>query len=384
MPDFRRGMRDVLPPTAVVIGFLLFDFGSWALFGLLNMLAKPQPGAIGDSVLQAVLDEKATQAVFAAIPCLIAAIFGLWRLCGRHPVTRRGYRPWLFQTPWRWPAPLPLGPVLPRIQDLVALVVLTIPALGLPLLPVFVPGLVAVAVYSLAALLASLVRGPGPDFFIGVWAFAAGLYFRETPWAVGIAAVVLLIAASRATAAVLQDMEECSNRSQGEWAMPPAIEQHGPLGWPYDVLAPHPLREYSTAYLLSIAITVGLFLAAIRPRTDPPEVLVRFFISLLGIAIAVGRALSLTTVAFPRLSRMRSDALAPSSLVIVCAAAALSWLVVQLPMTGMNQIALAVATLLAIALSLPPSRETWRLTAHARLSQQRNRSHRTQRRRAMS
>ncbi len=52
---------------------------------------------------------------FALIP--IAALYGFYRVVAFHPVANRHYGRWLAQTPWKYPQPLPLGPLKLVWQD---------------------------------------------------------------------------------------------------------------------------------------------------------------------------------------------------------------------------------------------------------------------------
>ncbi len=62
-----------------------------------------------------------TDSAFAAVPPLAlllgAAAYGGYRVARFHPLLREGYYDWLAMTPWKYPKPLPLGPVHLCWQD---------------------------------------------------------------------------------------------------------------------------------------------------------------------------------------------------------------------------------------------------------------------------
>jgi hypothetical protein len=383
-------MRAVLPPPGVTLIAFLLSYGSRALLEALTWMARP--ASVTDfSFLHVFLEAEPTQWSFAVVLGFAAAAYGIWRVLGRHPVVRTRYREWLLRTPWRWQDPLPAGPLLPAWQDLVVLAVLTVPAIGWPILSIFVPALTALVSYSLIALfVAAFSRKLPLECFAGLWSAAAMLYFRDTPPAVALGAAVLLASAWRAAAADLRKLTDEEEPFTSGFLIPSAIEQHGPLGWPYDVLTPHPLQQHSTGLLLAMAITVGLVLAAIRPVKDMLDFEVEHFVVLAGGAIAFTRFVLLSTLAIPRLSvarrlrfgrlvSLRADSLALSSLAIALVGYLLPSVVLQMPTTGTNQFALAITILLALAFCLPSSRETWRLTSHARLPRNKNRANRPRR-----
>ncbi len=115
-----------------------------------------------------------TDAVFArsAPPALfVAAVaYAVFRVWAFHPSLRPGYRQWLAQTPWRHPAPLPLGPVHLTAADAALLggaFVAAWPFYGVSL--ALEPIQAFLAVYLVLLLAALLVTAE--------WAAAYGIWF---------------------------------------------------------------------------------------------------------------------------------------------------------------------------------------------------------------
>lgn len=69
----------------------------------------------------------------AAAVALLTAGYALFRGMAFHPASREEYLAWLTLTPWRFPKPLPLGPVQVVAQDFVVLALFELLLLDAPL-----------------------------------------------------------------------------------------------------------------------------------------------------------------------------------------------------------------------------------------------------------
>lgn len=73
----------------------------------------------------------AQSSVHLVVACVVAFAYGAYRVTEFHPILNKPYGRWLATTPWKFPAPLPFGPIHLVWQDAVVLLIL----LSLGLLP---------------------------------------------------------------------------------------------------------------------------------------------------------------------------------------------------------------------------------------------------------
>jgi hypothetical protein len=122
---------------------------------------------------------------------VVAAVYGIWRVTGKHPACGGEYLRFLARTPWRRGQPLPLGPVHLVLQDFLLLGVLMACGAFAPARPP--PALVGAFLFGYLAAFSYLLGATGRVWsFYAIW-FGLGLAIRLA-WMSGVAPLVVLAA----------------------------------------------------------------------------------------------------------------------------------------------------------------------------------------------
>ncbi len=374
-------MGRVLPPawmTGMAIGILaLCRWGnSWATSKLLD--ADPLHKGIWIPVVEASFK------VLVGVTCFTGAIYGIWRALGRNPLCWRDYRDWLCRTPWRSPQPLPWGHVLPVIQDVIPLAVLTLFVWGVaPENMWTLPAIAALSAYAVSLFLLLLWRQPRDEMYVVVWLVTLGVYFRETPavWTTLLLLnVALLGLAVHKTLEAIRLLPRPFLTRQSDVA--DFVDENRPLGAPFTVLAPMPVGN-TVPWRHAIAIGVTAALIVWSMRLGPPmqegarmewifSLQIAFFLALFRLMAyrpAVHSPLTLLgRLKTRRLVIPRFDCVYVAPLVIVTSGTLIGFAIRQMPVYLTTQLAIVLGILTTLALGLPPSLEEWRLTGEHRLN----------------
>ena len=124
--QFREWLRVVYAPTWPVWMLVVAVILLWVLENVLGALAIHIARAVAPRLTDAELYVPDVRALHSNMLPLLAFGWGALRACSFHPAIRKRYGAWLAQTPWRYPDPLPFGPVRLAGQDLVVLGVLIV------------------------------------------------------------------------------------------------------------------------------------------------------------------------------------------------------------------------------------------------------------------
>jgi hypothetical protein len=178
--------------------------------------------------------------VMLRVFCLLASLYGVYRVWAVHPALRPGYYDWLASTPWNSRKPLPLGPIQLVWQDVLA--VGTAVALQWPRMHVQSLHLVQVFLGSYLATLAAAHILTGEKLYAHGIGFGIGLMvllFLDLPSSLIVVAAtytVAIVGLRRSLARFPWDDVEFREKGQ-YWVKATAPAQEA-LGWPYARLGP--------------------------------------------------------------------------------------------------------------------------------------------------
>jgi hypothetical protein len=205
------------------------------------------------------------------------ALYGAFRVVAFHPLFRPEYRKWLMLSPWSYRRPLPMGPVFPTLQDLIALALAVVIMHG-----TYIELRVgAVAAFTISyVVFACLIL-----FSTRIWiegyllAFGLGLTIRLDAWRSDAAMVVLALLFPVALVGLWRSLtwfpwdervEKIGKKMasiQGQQAMLVGT------GWPFDHL--NPQRKHAgipTRHGVMISVLLGWWFYAVQsagPLHDP-------------------------------------------------------------------------------------------------------------------
>ncbi|MBX3443229.1 MAG: hypothetical protein KF774_12555 [Planctomyces sp.] len=378
MRRFWRGLRDVMPHPLILAVALAVVVAvrhrAWRFLEEQAWLFKHDP----DLLLEVF---RGTWGLL-----LIGWVFlcGLWGSCRailHDPARSDAYRDWLSRTPWRYPHPLPQGPILPVPQDLIVLAMMAAAPWGMPGLSPWDPVLAAIAIYSLTLSRSSrTLRVACLNWLLVLLAFRV----RLAGFPVAAAAFVL---GSLATGCW-----ETVRRLQREdvWLLDETASMRRRLRWPYSRLGPQRMTFAFPVPLLDgllcgliFAIVAAVFLAAML--NNPTElqgeinlehwrgfslVVAALFAGMRILAYFIGMRPStscLGSLALGRFVHWRFDRvwLGPA---LTLAATGISILLLDaLQVRAEVSVCVALGVAFAAVLTAPPDWEEWRLTGDIRL-----------------
>jgi hypothetical protein len=311
-------------------------------------------------------------------------IAGALRAAWNHPLADRNYGAWLAQTPWRYPEPLPLGPIQLAWQD--AAVMAT--AAAMACLPsTNLPAIFGIPVLYLLGYVAALCS---IDWFAGlrwpavlaVWLLGAALCLH---WTAAFVLAALMLAVAYATIGMaLSDFPFSEQRRRELGLLPFKLSPEIRFRWP--VSPDHPSRWYFRIHqrdALVAAATVGwaIFAIAVYNRHEPGVVDGLSFVHKIIALVAVLTRLGVYVLdhwppisLFGRWATRRwiipkYDTVFVAPLVAALAAVVLPHFFVRMGVAPLVAWPLATAATLWLAAALPPDWETWHYTGHHNCTQ---------------
>lgn len=327
--------------------------------------------------------------IFSLVPATFSALYGFVRGSYRNPAFQSEYASWLLHSPWNWPDALPWGAVLPVWQDIVFLGVLTLTAVGHPAFPLFLPALLAVAGYTAALSWGVLRAAPGRDMYVPAITLCGAIHWWDQAAICVPFVLATLFSVCQSMSRVLSEFRDwAENNVSVDISIPLRVRQQWPLGWPHAGISPAPLGTLVTwrDALSCGLLTLAMFWAPAVPEFRQPDASeVRLTIGALGgmfgfmrlLAYHLGCASPATRwsmVVRARPISLKYDQVFVPIIAILAASGASPFLVARLQLTGVQQVGLATAGLLILALKLPPSLEQWRLTGDVQLTAATSRS----------
>lgn len=362
--------KHVLPP-GWLLGCLIAVYAGIEAFGF---VLKLMDGAPDIPVVR-------VQAMVVVLTC---GVYGAYRVIAFHPAWRPGYCRWLQSTPWAHPARLPLGPVHLIWQDAIFLLVAVGLLLRDPERPWAMAPLAFIVSYLVALVPAMMMTG---QTRIG-WTllFVPGLALRiEELHHVLIAClpfyVLGYIGIQRSLRAFPWDIEKYWR--SGQAGLQNANDMSKPrLGWPYARLQPFELKALispETGIALSL-LTVWYLSTFGRHPNDPEfEQMCLRLCSVFSVGAGIGRLGAYVAGHHPPISLLgrlftgRFIIPGYDRVLLAPVASLLTGLLLPrvldaagLPWDMAYPIGAGAA--LALALNLPPTLATWRLTGSHRLA----------------
>jgi hypothetical protein len=277
-PFFLRWMRRVLPRDTVVATAVMLDMvleaaylWSWWRFG--------QP------------DEDIFAYFRLAIQVVSAGSYGVYRIATFHPANDQDYRQWLMTTPWTSRQPLPMGPVHIVPQDVIVL-------LGsMALARVYDVRLLAIPVAFLAGYnlaLAILTWATGQKLFAYLIAVGFGgviLRILNPPEALACAGATTIVGAFALRQSLRQFPWEIPWYLNGaDWKQKIEDFKEHRTGWPFDVLAPQPLRTWiELSDGLGASAIIAWWFAAVFVQLPRPVMLVLIQFAVFAYIASIAR-----------------------------------------------------------------------------------------------
>ena len=301
-----------------------------------------------------------------------------------HPAWRAGYCRWLQSTPWAHPAPLPLGPVHLIWQD--AIVIL--PVVGLILRNPERPWAMALTVFIISYLVAlGVAMMMTRQTRIG-WAllFVPGLAFRfEQPTYILVAClpfyVLGCVGLRRSLRTFPWDIDKYWR--SGQPGLPAQNDPNKPkLGWPYLRLQPFELKRVIDPETgIALGLLTAWYLSAFGQYPNDPESQLSCwqFSTMIAAGAGIGRLGVYVAGHHPPISLLgrlfTGRLIIPGydRVLLAPAASLLAGLLLPRILTASGvpwsvTYPLGAGVALALALNLPPTLATWRLTGSHRLA----------------
>lgn len=261
---FIRWFRVVSPPAWTIGLALAFYF---AIEGLHQFTL----------ALHAEAESRRLGQASAAVVASLTAAYALFRGIAFHPASRDEYLAWLALTPWRFPKPLPLGPVQVVAQDLVVLVLFEILLLDAPLdMRLLVPAIFLFVLTSCWALWLWATGSRSAAYEMG-YALGATLWVSSWSYLAGgvcvLVTYVFSIRRLRESFATFpwasytvrrqrnRQLRSRARKSQG------AISEFATWGWAFDVLSPQRSEQLPRQDRLLLSGLAGWWALAILAHT---------------------------------------------------------------------------------------------------------------------
>ncbi|MGV3607032.1 MAG: hypothetical protein ACO1RA_11560 [Planctomycetaceae bacterium] len=217
----------------------------------------------------------------------LAVLYGCYRGTTFHPAFQEDYLAWLSRTPWRFPKPLPLGPVLVVSQDWIVLLLLEVMLLDAPLeMRIVVIGSFFFALCSCWAIWIWLTDSRSAAYEMGFALGAVVLAYSFSPLvaaALMIAVHILSLMRWKQSFAAFPWLGYTMWKQIQPWQIsrPRSTPHRSGLadlrGWPYDMLSPQPLPQLPRQERLMIAGLVSWWmfvLLSLISRLAPRELVV--------------------------------------------------------------------------------------------------------------
>lgn len=215
----------------------------------------------------------------------LAVLYGCYRGTTFHPAFQEDYLAWLSRTPWRFPKPLPLGPVLVVAQDWIVLLLLEVMLLDVPLeMRIVLIGSFFFALCSCWTIWIWLTDSRSAAYQMGYALGAVVLAYSFSPLvaaAIMIAVYILSLMRWKQSFAAFpwptyMMRKQNVRRSQIiRQANKSRRSGHTDLsGWPYDFLSPQPQPQLPKQERLVIVGLVGWWvfaLLSLESRLAPQE-----------------------------------------------------------------------------------------------------------------
>jgi hypothetical protein len=371
-------LRYVLPSTGTTLFFLSVLIFARVVGEVLMSVAGDWSDVIGPDAPNVPNMFRGYNGFCVMAPSLIAACYGMYRAMARNPILNDSYAETLRRIPWQWPMPLPWGAVLPAWQDLLILPIFSLFALTDFSSACLLPPLFAVVAYMALLALSSSRFGLHEEHFVIGFALAAAIHWRGSPhiWPIGL--VVALVFACRTTATTLSNLHDWKLRFWGrDLQQPRALAEEGRLGALFEALAPVRRGHIFTVRLAALCgalAAAGIW--AFNLPTIGPEADLEFhwIISAMALPFALARPMYFSMqggapltlrgrVHTGRIFIPRYDLMFVPSLALLATAMLLPFALKLLPISFLDQVAIAVGVYVALLFGLPPSLEHWRLTS---------------------
>ena len=246
----------VLFPLFLLCAFL-------PIFKFFELIDGPQ----GTSVLQVFRRPSLTGLIVSAVA------YGSARVSMSHPRSSRTVREMLIYSPWRWPIPLPLGPVHLMPQDVVAVVLSTLWAVLLTrsLWPTVAFGLLMAITYLYSIARICLKTDVNRATYGICFLLAGVLAFMATPWLAGLFLVLALGVAHWGSNESLRRFHRWSGQLDDGERIPEQWTRTGgggrtrdSLGWPHSLLNPQRRgEEVPLRHATAVAILIGCWIWAV-------------------------------------------------------------------------------------------------------------------------
>jgi hypothetical protein len=377
---FRRWMCVVVVPDLILWTALACVFATWIAQRLLNQWLAVFAPDLNEHEM--VLVTRPAH-VFAIFP--FATLYGFYRAAVFHPVASRSYGTWLAQTPWRYPQPLPLGPLAFVWQDLVVIALLLSPAVLPPYGErelLYGPIILFVVAYcGYLAYVNWLLRAH--------WAWVAFVLLASalllvvtSPIGSSVVALVMYLVTYFGTADGLRDFPY-NERRRAELGFV-TFERRVPpdVAWP---ISPADERNWLFSVGYGHALTLGLMVGVLffsgsfyfRHETRFVRGLMSFHLVIAAIAVIARLIIYLAgcwppislfgRVATRRLIVPGYDVAFLCPLVTAAIAFVLPLALIWLGLAPIIAVPLSTAVTIVLAVSLPPKLEKWYYSGHHRV-----------------
>jgi hypothetical protein len=314
------------------------------------------------------------------VTCVVAYAYGALRVVAFHPIVNKPYGRWLATTPWKYPEPLPLGPIHFAWQDVVLLLILV----GLTLLPpwwnltiVFGVPLAFLAGYCLA--LGHALYRLETYWALGLYALLAGFALLAISYPPALALVALaLIGVSYLAIGALRNFPYTEARRKDLGLAHSELQSEADVYWTIVPLADETYMDLPNALqTTTISLLTGWLMFGVATLPISDFTVGGLFCAHLGVcALAIGgRILRFVSHRFPPITILGRIATGKNiipgydRIFIAPLAATVAAILVPALLLVLGvwpALAIALSTMIAVwlALALPPSFKDWYYTGH--------------------
>lgn len=363
----KRWIRKIFPYTEV----LIFAAIIYLLVGFSTQLTYISYGGTGQY--------SDTWKVGIACLSFYAAVYGIYRVVGFHPICHADYLSWLRRTPWEYGKPLPGGPLQLISQDLVLVGLMTAlawwhrSAFAL-LIPAVFLGFLLLS-WTISFKITKLER----HAYLMAFAFSLLMPCWNSPIGLAIVFAVLYTIAVHGIRETLLTFDDWSENAKplSQKLTDAQKKDETTLGWPYDRLAPRRPENpgsFRASLALSSLVTWWAFLAVACFWPDEPFAISLAFLGGAFFGTAVRIMIYLAGYSAPLSLRGRVLTgqwiipgfdivwVAPALMLLLSGSVLLAALFWPLPFS--IGVAIIVFGTMMIGLECPPDLETWKLTGN--------------------